>query len=686
MAEAAVFPTNPRSFNETARALKIIGKILAGTSASGPGVALNNEQFIVFANSTNLNKERRLVMGNALDWNDGGLNSTLTLNVLYDDSTLTKNGSNQLIIKDSGVSTAKIADDAVTFAKIQNLTQGDFIGRGTAGTGDSEAMRFTGSGITAAFSPGLVTLTVGNSHITNARMADMAQSRVKGRASGAGTGAPQDLTPDQLMAILNEATTDLAVGLIPAHASTHASGGGDAVDHDTLTNFVANEHVDHSAVTLTAGDGLSGGGDLTANRSFAVNVDSSTIEINTDALRLKDGGTTNAKLANMAEATIKGRAAGAGLGVPTDLSASQVRTILDVPTNAEAILDALIDAKGDLIVGSAADTPARLAVGTNGYVLTADSAEATGVKWSAPVAGYTDEQAQDAVGGILSDSTEIDWNYTDEPAPSISGSLFNNSVVVAKLHASTSDVFFGRDTAGAGAGEEIGASAARTILGLGSAALLNSPIGISDGGTGQTTAVAAFDALAPTTTQGDLIYHNGTDNVRLGIGATGSTVRSNGAASNPKWIADTFNAATSGIQASFDYGGGTMAWSLNINGLTADASPDAAADYVTTYDADAGLHKKVLLSNLPGGSLASHNHTSAGGDGGVLTNDEHDGFLDIAESSTPSNPATNHGRLFCRANGSNIELVFISSQGTEYIICSLPDNVVNAELQLNWVE
>ena len=55
--------------------------------------------------------------------------------------------------------------------------------------------------------------------------------------------------------------------------------------------------------------------------------------------------------------------------------------------DSNAIQNAIVDAKGDLIAATAADTPARLAVGTNGQVLTADSTAATGLKWAAAGGG-----------------------------------------------------------------------------------------------------------------------------------------------------------------------------------------------------------------------------------------------------------------------------------------------------------
>lgn len=59
----------------------------------------------------------------------------------------------------------------------------------------------------------------------------------------------------------------------------------------------------------------------------------------------------------------------------------------DYITSGSAINPNIVDAKGDIIAATAADTVARLAVGSNNQVLTADSSTATGLKWATPAAG-----------------------------------------------------------------------------------------------------------------------------------------------------------------------------------------------------------------------------------------------------------------------------------------------------------
>jgi hypothetical protein len=68
----------------------------------------------------------------------------------------------------------------------------------------------------------------------------------------------------------------------------------------------------------------------------------------------------------------------------TALVASDVVTVVCyAPFNvANTIAPSLVDAKGDLIVATAADTVGRLAVGTNGQMLVADSTASTGLKWA----------------------------------------------------------------------------------------------------------------------------------------------------------------------------------------------------------------------------------------------------------------------------------------------------------------
>jgi len=77
-------------------------------------------------------------------------------------------------------------------------------------------------------------------------------------------------------------------------------------------------------------------------------------------------------------------------------------------TNAgAAVAKATVDAKGDLIAGTADNTVARLAVGANDTVLTADSSTATGLKWAAPVASGTSWTLLNSGGTTLTGASTI---------------------------------------------------------------------------------------------------------------------------------------------------------------------------------------------------------------------------------------------------------------------------------------
>lgn len=125
---------------------------------------------------------------------------------------------------------------------------------------------------------------------------------------------------------------------------------------------------------------------------------------------VKDGATAIAALGqdiDTAFIDLKGGTTGQVLAKAsnTDLDYSWV-----AQDDSNAIQNAIVDAKGDLIAATAADTPARLAVGTNGQVLTADSTASTGIKWATPAtpaSGLTLAKTQ-TIGSAVSSVTVSD--------------------------------------------------------------------------------------------------------------------------------------------------------------------------------------------------------------------------------------------------------------------------------------
>ena len=96
-----------------------------------------------------------------------------------------------------------------------------------------------------------------------------------------------------------------------------AAGTAD-INHDTLLNFVANEHIDHSSVSITAGNGLTGGGDITTSRSFAVGAGVG-ITVNADDVAVNPGDGISANSSGVFAVAGAGVSVGVG-GIAVNVS------------------------------------------------------------------------------------------------------------------------------------------------------------------------------------------------------------------------------------------------------------------------------------------------------------------------------------------------------------------------------
>jgi len=101
------------------------------------------------------------------------------------------------------------------------------------------------------------------------------QGRVFSAAAITGIQIGRNGTPNKNIELLGPVTASSnisASGTITANSiiGTVGTATQGTIDHDSLANFVANEHIDHSGVSITAGAGLTGGGTIAATRDIAI--------------------------------------------------------------------------------------------------------------------------------------------------------------------------------------------------------------------------------------------------------------------------------------------------------------------------------------------------------------------------------------------------------------------------------
>lgn len=220
----------------------------------------------------------------------------------------------------SGSVALTIANDAVTFAKMQNVNTDRLLGRDTAGVGDVEeislgaSLSFNGAGalqraaltgdVTAAVNSNATTIAA--NAVTNTKLRDSAALSVIGRASNT-SGDPADIAAAADGDVLRRSGTTLGFGSVPAGS---VSGLAAIATSGSATDLVA--------------------GTVSAARMPALSGDVTSVA-GTTTTSIANDAVTNAKLANMASASLKGNNTGVSAD-PVDLTVAQVNTMLGTVT------------------------------------------------------------------------------------------------------------------------------------------------------------------------------------------------------------------------------------------------------------------------------------------------------------------------------------------------------------------
>jgi hypothetical protein len=197
----------------------LTGQLNSAVGELGNDPAPIDAEYIVGAANGTLTAERVATNSTSVTWNLGvSGQAALERAALTGDVTASSN-SNATTIANNAVITAKIINDAVTFAKMQDIATDSLIGRDTAGTGDPEnitlntTLSMTGAGaLQRAALTGDVTATAGsnatviaNDAVTYAKIQDVsATSRILGRRT-AGSGDVEECTLSQILDFIGSA-------------------------------------------------------------------------------------------------------------------------------------------------------------------------------------------------------------------------------------------------------------------------------------------------------------------------------------------------------------------------------------------------------------------------------------------------------------------------------------------------
>lgn len=202
--------------------------------------------------------------------------------------------------------------------------------------------------------------------------------------------------------ISNAGVTAISSGVI-VNADISASA---AIDFSKLAALTSANILVGSAGNVATSVAMTG--DITISNAGVTAISSGVI-VNADvnpsaAIALSKLAATTASRALVSD--------GSGFIAAATTTATEIGYVNGVTSAIQTQLDAkvpksLFTAKGDLIAASAANTPATFAVGTDGQVLTANSANATGLGWTSPLTNPMDGAGQLIYGGVGGAATKL---------------------------------------------------------------------------------------------------------------------------------------------------------------------------------------------------------------------------------------------------------------------------------------